>query len=329
MLKTKLSLKWLEIFQLLSKRGSVSAVAVETGLSVSTVSHHLRSLENHLGVALLEHSRRPMSLTPAGETFLKNISKALEAIHKAEQEVTLGNSGHAQRLRIGLIEDFENDIAPELVVRLATEMPRCDFVHYSRSSHDVLRLLRNGEVDLGVVSSPSEDVIDLQEYPVLRDPFVLAVPVGSGLEAEEYLADTSGLPFLRYIRSQIISNQIEAQLRRLKVTLPRRFEFESNQSMMAMVAEGGGWAITTPLCYMRASRFHARVKLLPLPFKGSFSRYVSLFTTPECTDNVSLVFLQSLRLLLAERSIEPMVKASPWLEGEFELLGSLKESKSQ
>jgi DNA-binding transcriptional LysR family regulator len=323
MLKTKLSLKWLEIFQLLSKRGSVSAVAIETGLSVSTVSHHLRSLENHLGVALLEHNRRPMSLTPAGETFLKNISNALEIIHKAEQEVTLGNCGEGHRLRIGLIEDFENDIAPELVVRLATEMPRCDFVHYSRSSHDVLLLLRNGEVDLGVVSSPSEDVIDLQEYRVLRDPFVLAVPVGSGLQAEEYLTDTSGLPFLRYIRSQIISNQIEAQLRRLKVSLPRRFEFESNQSMMAMVAEGGGWAITTPLCYMRASRFHTRVRLLPLPTKGNFSRYVSMFTTPECSDSVSQVFLQSLRLLLAERSIKPMVKASPWLAGEFELLGSL------
>jgi DNA-binding transcriptional LysR family regulator len=140
MLKTKPSLKWLEIFQLLSKRGSVSAVAFETGLSVSTVSHHLRSLENHLGVALLEHNRRPMSLTPAGETFLKNISNALEIFHKAEQEVTLGNLGEAHRLRIGLIEDFENDIAPELVVRLATEMPRCDFVHYSRSSHDVLQL---------------------------------------------------------------------------------------------------------------------------------------------------------------------------------------------
>ncbi|MFT5043432.1 MAG: DNA-binding transcriptional LysR family regulator, partial [Porticoccaceae bacterium] len=106
MLKTKPSLKWLEIFQLLSKRGSVSAVAFETGLSVSTVSHHLRSLENHLGVALLEHNRRPMSLTPAGETFLKNISNALEIFHKAEQEVTLGNLGEAHRLRIGLIEDF-------------------------------------------------------------------------------------------------------------------------------------------------------------------------------------------------------------------------------
>ena len=320
MLKTNLSLKWLEIFQLLSKLGSVSSVAVETGLSVSTVSHHLRSLEKHLGIALLEHNRRPMTLTPAGEIFLKNISKALETIHKAEQEVTLGNLGYARRLRIGLIEDFENDIAPELVVRLAAEMPNCDFVHYSRSSNDVLQLLRNGELDLGVVSSPSEDVIDLQEYPVLRDPFVLAVPVGNNLKAEEYLADTSGLPFLRYIRSQIISNQIEAQLRRLKVSLPRRFEIESNQSMMAMVAEGGGWAITTPLCYMRASRFHTRVELLPLPTKGAFSRYISLFTTPECADSVSNVFLQSLRLLLAERTIEPLVDTSPWLGGEFELL---------
>lgn len=320
MLKSSLSLKWLEIFQLLTQRGSVSAVAQETGLSVSTVSHHLRSLEDHLGVALLQHHRRPMTLTPAGESFLKNISTALDAIHKAEQEVTLGNLAAASHLRIGLIEDFDNDIAPELVVRLAQHMPRCDFVHYSRASSDVLQLLRNSEIDLGVLSRPSEDVLDLQEYSVLRDPFVLAVPVDSRLKAEDYLADKSGLPYLRYIRSQIISKQIEAQLRRLKVSLPRRFEIESNQSMMAMVAEGKGWAITTPLCFIRAKRFHSRVQLLPIPSKGAFARYISLFTTPECSDTVSEPFLAELRLLIAERAIEPMLEVAPWLADEFALL---------
>ena len=43
MQETDLSLKWLEVFKLTAALGSVRAVAKETGLSISTVSHHLKS----------------------------------------------------------------------------------------------------------------------------------------------------------------------------------------------------------------------------------------------------------------------------------------------
>ena len=48
-----LSLKWLELFQICAQKGSLQAASQETGLTVSTISHHLRSLEEHLGVELL------------------------------------------------------------------------------------------------------------------------------------------------------------------------------------------------------------------------------------------------------------------------------------
>ena len=79
---TELSLKWLEVFQRTATLGSVRAVAKETGLSISTVSHHLRSLETKLGVNLLDHKRRPMVLTPAGREFLKYIEQALMLIRR-------------------------------------------------------------------------------------------------------------------------------------------------------------------------------------------------------------------------------------------------------
>jgi len=261
-----------------------------------------------------------MTLTPAGTAFLKHVEQALAAIHTAEQQVALGNLSEARLLRIGVIEDFDSEIAPELVVRLAANMPSCDFVHYTRSSHEVLGLLRAGEIDVGVVSSPSENVLDLQEYSILRDPFVLAVPANCEFTAEQLLANESELPFLRYIRTQYISRQIEAQLRRLKCSLPCRFEIESNQSMMAMIAEGHGWAISTPLCFMRSKRFRDQVKLLAFPSKGSFSRYVSLFTTPECADRVPEIVSETFCELIAERAVQPMHERSPWLVGQFELM---------
>jgi len=43
-----LNLKLFEVFQICAQKGSLKAATNETGLSVSTVSHHLRNLELHL-----------------------------------------------------------------------------------------------------------------------------------------------------------------------------------------------------------------------------------------------------------------------------------------
>ena len=96
-----LSLKWLELFQITADKGALQAVAEETGLSVSTVSHHIRSLEEHLGVALFDHGRRPLVLTAKGRAFLANIEGALLAIRRAKAEAAAGDVVEASHLRIG------------------------------------------------------------------------------------------------------------------------------------------------------------------------------------------------------------------------------------
>jgi len=319
MQNSRLSLKWLEVFRLAAQSGSMQAVAAETGLSVSTVSHHLRSLEDQLGVSLIDHSRRPMVLTLIGNAFLNDIDEALRLIRKAEVEATSGNMGEARSLRLGLVEDFDSEIAPELARLLAAGMQSCEFTHYTRPSHEILALLRNRKIDVGVATKPIEDAPDLVEYPLLRDPFVLATPASRPLLAEDYLAGKSTLPFMRYSQSQIIGRQIEAQLKRLRITLPNRFEMESNQTIMGMVAEGSGWTITTPTSFIRAKRFQKQITLYPFPGK-SFARYLSVFTTQEYPQHVAQTIVGTMRRLIRLRAVEPTVASIPWLEDMFHLM---------
>ena len=90
-----LSLRWLEVFRLIAKSGSIQQVASETGLSISTVSNHLRSLEDALGIALVDHGRRPMSLTPAGEVFSRYVRDGLTVLKRGEAEIRSGNWRHS------------------------------------------------------------------------------------------------------------------------------------------------------------------------------------------------------------------------------------------
>ncbi len=314
-----LTLKALELFQICAHQGSLQAASDETGLAVSTISHHLRGLEAHLGVALFNHSRRPMVLTPKGRVFLRNIDDALQSIRKAKAEATAGDIAEASHLRLGAIEDFDSDIIPELAVYLSLQMPRCDFTYQTDTSHAIIELLRNRQLDLGVTTSPPDRMRDLQDRPLLHDPFVVVLPAKQGPSLTDVIDGKEALPFLRFSSNLIIARQIEAQLKRLGLSLPHGFECGSNQTLMAMVAAGAGWTITTPLLFSRAKRFQASLKMHRFPGKA-FARTLAIVSTPDCSRSILDLVETQLRALITTHAIGPSHKSMPWLKGGFELI---------
>ncbi len=311
-----LSLRWLEVFQLIAKSGSIQQVASETGLSISTVSNHLRSLERALGIELVDHGRRPMGLTPAGEVFARYVRDGLTVLKRGEAEIRTGNWRHATDLRLALIDDFDNQIAPDLFRFLAQALPRCNFRHYTRPSHEIIAKLQEHKLDAGVATRPSERTEGLIEYPLMRDPFIVILPNSFEGQPEELFEPDATLPLLRYSRDYMIGKQIEIQLTRSKYNLPNRFELECNQSIIGLVAEGAGWAITTAACFHRAQRFHDSVKAMPFPGRN-FVRTVSLFTTEVYPETTSALIQKVMEKLIRQHFTEPMCKKHVWLKNEF------------
>ncbi len=315
----ELSLKWLELFQSYARTHSLQATATETGLSKSTVSHHLRSLEEHLGVALFDHARRPMVLTPTGRNFLRNIAQAMQGIRKATAEASSGNVADTSYLRIGTIEDLDSDVTPELAVHLSHKMPECNFLYHTGTSHQIIEKLRRRELDLGIVTSPEKPVNELIDWPLLRDPFVAVLPKSADAPLPDIVAGHTKLPFLQSSSDLIIAAQIEAQLRRLGVQLPNKFECGNNQTLMAMVAAGAGWTITTPLLFARARRFQPKLRMLPFHGK-SFARTLSLITSLDCAQSVIDLVSHKVRGELSRQVISETHRTIPWLKDQFVLI---------
>lgn len=316
MTKKSLSLRWLEIFQLISKLGSIQKVAAETGLSISTVSNHLRNLEKALDVELVDHSRRPMGLTPAGTVFSRHVHDGLMALRRGEAEIRSGSWQHATDLRLGLIDDFDSRVAPDLFRHLSANLPRCNFRHFTRPSPEILEKLQSQKLDAGVATRPSGHAEGLIEYPLLRDPFIVIIPPSYNGPVEDLTRSKNALPLLRYSRDQTIGKLIEMQLTRSKINLPNRFELECNQSIIGLVAGGSGWTITTAASYYRARRFHQDTRALPFPGK-SFARTVSLFTTNVYPTTTTRLIHHTLQALIRQHVTDPMTTRFPWLDDEF------------
>tara|TARA_R110002051_G_scaffold137753_6_gene210299 strand:+ start:13134 stop:14105 length:972 start_codon:yes stop_codon:yes gene_type:complete len=313
------SLKWLTTFRTLAHCGSVQATAQQTGLSVSTVSHQVQCLEKHLGSALVDHACRPMVLTAQGVVYLRYVEDILDLSAQASREMNAAAPRNLARLRFAMIEDFESDIGPEITQLLASMLPKCRFTLYTRVSQDILDMLRNRQLDIGIATQPQVPLQDVHEYPLLRDPFVIAVPAASGVTAQDCMAGASGLPFLRYMRSQIMGALIEAQLSRMRIQLENTFELDSTSSIMALVARGSGWAITTPSNYARSRRFQAQVRLLPLPRK-SFARTISMFVAEPHLEDLAQVIATALRSHLSAQTIGLIVDMYPWIADSYRLI---------
>lgn len=315
-----LSLKSLELFQTCARDGSLQAAAQEAGLTVSTVSHHLRALEEHLGVELFNHARRPMVLTPKGQTFLRNIEEALLAIRKAKAEASAGSVTEASYLRVGTIEDFDSDIMPELAVFLSASMPTCDFMYHTDSSREIIDMLRNRQLDIGITTAPDERLSDLSDRPLLRDPFVAVLPRITEQSLSDIFEGRTKLPFLRFSSNLMIARQIESQLRRIGVTSPHRFECSNNQTLMAMAAAGAGWTITTPLLFARAKQFHARLRMHQFLPGKNFARTLALVSTPDCSRSVIELVDGKMRRLIQDHVLTPFHRSEPWLADSFKLI---------
>ncbi len=319
MLMKGVTLRGLEVFESLAATGSVAQTAQVTGLSQPAVSQQMRNLEKALGTDLVDHGRRPMRVTPAGRSFLARTELVLSELRRAQSELTVMDLTHLSTLSIGLIDDFDNDLTPRLATILADAMTECRFKLITAPSREIYEAMAAQQLHIAVAASTGELHSGVVEYPIVRDPFMLVAPKGAVVGADNIMGNLRELPLLRYSREQLISGQIEAHLARENLVFEERFEIGSHLALMAMVARNIGWAVTTPLGYMRAARFHDDIEAFALPFQP-FARTISLFAGADWADQVPLDMAQTMRQLVQSQMIDPAVVRLPWLAGQLRVI---------
>ncbi len=316
----RMTLRAIELFVAVVEEGSLATGARRLGASPSAVSQQISNLEAALGAKLIERSARPIALTPAGYIFQRHALAILDEAAQARSKlVDLGLTGLPQ-IRLAMIEDFDADVTPALALRLSDLLPSCNVVCHTGQSHQNLAAIELRGEDI-VVAADVEALPDwIEQHPLLREPYILVTARGLLRDREDIVAQLMAAPMVRYAASQLMYRQIETHLRRLRLAPPRRFEFDSNDAVMAMVVACGGWAIATPLGYLRAARFHEALDLKALPLK-SFSRTISLYARRGVLGRLPERAAVFLRELIAAHPIAQATRVAPWLKDSFRLLG--------
>ena len=314
----ELTLRGLRVFVAVEETGSVGGAAERIGGSPSGVSQQITALEQAVGAKLFDRRARPVTLTPAGQVLRAHAHRILEAVSDARAELTELNLAVLPQLSLAMIDDLDATLTPELVVTLQQRFHRCFINTFSGRSDWVTDKLERREADIAV-SSVVPDANEYRSIPILREPFVLVAAKGVLDRAGDLRSQLAARPFVQYAETMPIGRLVAQHLKRLRFTVRRRYAFEASRSVFAMVAQVGGWTLTTPLNLLDAERFLPEVEVLPMPFPA-LSRWIYLIARAEELGHLPEQLAGDCRRLIRDHIVPRFDAIAPDMAGFIEVV---------
>lgn len=136
-----LDLEWIEDFLALAQSGNFSRAAEARAIAQPAFSRHIRSLEEWVGVDLVDRGAHPAELTDAGRKFLPLAREVLAALEAARIKARLAQGDAAASLRFAVTHALSITFFPHWLGTLETRLrpgPIQTLADHSRACEDLM-----------------------------------------------------------------------------------------------------------------------------------------------------------------------------------------------
>lgn len=159
----------------LAQTRNFSQVAEKLKITQPALSKQILNLEKELGVKLFDRNHVPLTLTPAGEHFVRNAEDLLYREDQLLRSMEQFRTGESGQLVIGATPFRSSYLIPSIVKKVQEHYPGIK-VRLHEAGSDILRSkVREGAYDFAVVNLPVDDSV-LNVTPLEHDRLVLLVP---------------------------------------------------------------------------------------------------------------------------------------------------------
>ena len=192
-----MNLRALQYFVKLADLRHFSKAAEACFVSQPTLSTQIKKLEDELGVQLVERSPKNIMLTPVGVEIADRARLVLSDIDQLRAVARRSGNPAEGELRLGLFPTLAPYFLPHVVPSLRRRYPRLRLQLAEEKSDNILRMLRQGELDAALLALPIHDE-GLEIEVLFEEPFVLALPGDHPLasKADITMDDLSGAELL-------------------------------------------------------------------------------------------------------------------------------------
>jgi LysR family transcriptional regulator, hydrogen peroxide-inducible genes activator len=236
-----MNLKDLKYLVALADTGHFGKAAERTFVSQPTLSAQLKKLEEYLGVKLVERQPNNVQLTDVGKEV---VVRARRMLGEGDEIIALARNNTdplAGKLRMGLIPTIGPYLLPRVTQKIRKTMPNLSLMLYEHQTEPLLKRLRDGEIDLGIMALPAEpDGLDVRE--LYTEAFTVALPNGHPLAQKAAIRaqDLKGHTLLLLEDGHCLRDQALEVCSRVDIREPEDFRATSLETLRQMVVAGLG-----------------------------------------------------------------------------------------
>lgn len=259
------SLKQLEYLASLAETRHFGHAAENCNVTPSTLSAGIRDLEDFLGVAVAERTKRTVLITPIGQEIAE---RARGLLLDAEDLMELASTQREPMtgdIRLGAIPTISPFILPSTLPSVEAQYPKLRLYLREEQTAVLLSRLRDGELDVALIALPY-DTEKLAVSILFDDAFQFACHDEHPLAEHTSITDDdlADQPLLLLEEGHCLrSHALDAC--RLDSSLVRvQFEATSLQTLVQMVASGIGVTLLPQMALDAGMTTPRNIRIIPL-----------------------------------------------------------------
>ncbi len=199
----------------LSETRNFSTAAEKLNISQPALSKQIIALENELDIKLFDRSTTPLTLTPAGEFFIKKSNKLLFEEDVLLKTIEKYKSGERGKLIIGAVPFRSSYMMPALIKKVKDKFPYLQIELREYGLSILKEELLKGEYDFAIMNLPVNEP-EFETIPLEEDNLVLALPekyeklVITEKGSIKDLSSAGGVPFVTVGKEQEMRKLFDA-----------------------------------------------------------------------------------------------------------------------
>ncbi len=165
----------LKVFRTVAEHLNFRKAAEHLFLTQPAITLQIKALEDDLGIRLFDRAGNRVCLTPQGSLLLVYAKKIAALVSRAEQELGAEDGKISGELSLGVSTTIAQYVLPRLLGAFRDEHPRVEFSLHSGNTGEIVQLLLDNKLSIGLIEGPARDR-GIRTEPFMQDELVLITP---------------------------------------------------------------------------------------------------------------------------------------------------------
>lgn len=243
----RLKISQLRALVAIADEGTFGKAALQLDISQSAVSHAISTMEDTLGVSLLNRGRQGAALTPVGEDIAEEARQVLASLERIGKTATSARGLETGQVRVACFRSVATHLMPTVIGRFQQRHPDIKVIITEHISTDTIENdVLIGQADIGFVLLPTKKD-NLETQTVLRDEYVVLLPPTENPPAKLTWEQLEAYPLILPPRNVTCCAIVQENFERFNRPFNLAYEITEDSTIISMVMQGLGATVMARL----------------------------------------------------------------------------------